>query len=290
MILFTIITWFENALKRQKNFAILLLFDLVVKIIGILVLKSMDILSASYVFVLFFFSTSLISLFFIYKAKLVAFSEISIIEAKNIFFNMLIYIYPILIWSIFVWAQNMVFRWYLGIYASVEDVAIFSIMTSLSILPITAITGVLGTYLLPKLFHDKKNIDVIYRKVIKIVLSIVILFLFILLIIIIFKEEIITILTSLKYVNSAWVFPYLFLSMIIYAIGNVLSYIVYTKKETKDLLISNIIPGAFAIIFGFVFIKKFGLNGAFYTFMATYILSGILNSYMVIAKHKRVIT
>jgi O-antigen/teichoic acid export membrane protein len=75
--------------------------------------------------------------------------------------------------------------------------------------------------------------------------------------------------------------------MIIYSIGNILASIIYTKKETKSLLFANTIPGLFAIIIGFFAIKYYAIEGACFTFISTYVLSGMLNSYTVIKTYKK---
>lgn len=282
-VIFNFLTLFENALMNQKYFALMLTIDLTIKSIGVLFFKFYTYLSAEIVFLVYIISSIFIFFSYIYFSKKLSIILISLVEAKTIFYEMIDYIYPIMIWSTFIWAQSMVYRWYLGAFTDMEDVATFSIISALAILPVTSITGILGTYLLPKLFHAGSiNTENIYKQVFKVVFFMVTFMIIVLFLILIFKEDIVSILTDVKYIDGAWMLPYMFSAMIVYSTGNVLSYIIYTKKKTKDLLLSNTIPGIFTIVVGYFLIKYYGLEGAFFTFIGSYVFTGIFNSYSVI--------
>ena len=289
-VFFTLLTWYENSLKNQEIFAYMLFLDLSIKSFGILLLSNHKLLNIESVTVLFSCSYGLLFFIFISLNRRLELKGISVYESKKLFRLMAPYVYPIMIWNVFVWAQGMVARWYLEVFASTSDVASFSIISAMSILPATAITGVLGTYLLPKLFHQyaiqRENIFIYITKGLRIIIMIM---LFMLAIFLGFKETIVAILTDRKYVDAAWMLPYMFSVMIVYAIGNLLSYVALVEKETKKLIVSNVMPGVFAIVIGFFLIKYYGLMGAFFTFLGTYALSGVLNTYIIISRydHKR---
>ncbi|HFU75769.1 MAG TPA: hypothetical protein ENK66_05920 [Arcobacter sp.] len=285
-ILFNLLTWFENALENQKKFAFMLFFDFLIKAIGIVVLSFFNILTTESILILFIVSYALI--FFITSRKILDFTVIHKSEIKSIFFKILPYSYPIMIWGVFVWAQGMVYRWYLDLFASKEDVASFAIISALAILPVTALTGILGTYLLPKLFHkeEESTNDDIFKQVIKALLLVIGILILMWLVIHIFNVEIVSLLTDVKYTSEAWMLSYMFLAMMVYAIGNILAYMIYVKKETKDLLLANTLPGLFALTVGYYLIQHYTLEGALITFIGTYVLTGILNS-LIVLKNRR---
>lgn len=51
----------------------------------------------------------------------------------------------------------------------------------------------------------------------------------------------------------------------IYSIGQVLIYEIYYYKKPNLLLVSNVLPGIFALVVGFFIIKKYGFAGAVYS-------------------------
>ncbi|CAA6807614.1 MAG: Polysaccharide biosynthesis family protein [uncultured Sulfurovum sp.] len=289
-ILFNLLTWFENALENQKKFAFMLFLDFVLKVGGIGILILFNLLSTESIMILFMLSYALIFLFAskdIFKFKMLEKEEM-----KKIFFKILPYAYPIMIWGVFVWAQGMVYRWYLEFFSSKEDVASFAIISALAILPVTALTGILGTYLLPKLFRRNENeLDdksKIFKQVLKALFYVLGILTAMWLFINIFQKEIVSILTDAKYASESWMLPYMFLAMMVYAIGNILAYMIYVKKETKDLLLANILPGLFALTVGYYLIKTYALNGALITFCCTYVLTGTLNTFIVLKNQRKV--
>ncbi|HIP14809.1 MAG TPA: hypothetical protein EYG74_04900 [Sulfurimonas autotrophica] len=287
-ILFNLLTWFENALENQKKFAFMLFIDLIIKALGIVLLKTFGYLTTESIIMLFIFSYTLI--FLSVSKDILHITMVTTADMKEIFYKILPYSYPIMIWGIFVWAQGMIYRWYLGMFSSMEEVASFSIISALAILPVTALTGILGTYLLPKLFNQDQlnNNNEIFKQVLKALFYVLSILGLMWLFINFFQKEIITILTHEKYSSESWMLPYMFLAMMVYAIGNILSYMIYVEKETKDLLLANILPGLFALTGGYYLIKTYGLDGALITFICTYVLTGLLNSLIVIKNRRKV--
>lgn len=279
--------WFQNALKDQHSISLILGADFTIKIFSLL---------AIYIFysdfhamtVIYTLSLSSLVVFIVSTIKYKRFkvSLVKVSASIRLVKEQYNYIYPVIIWSLFLWAQGMVCRTYLGFFSTSENVATFSIMSSLAILPITSITGIIGTYVLPRLFSNPdENTASTLRHINKVLVFSVSCFGAIFIFVAFFPEFIVGVLTSDIYTADSWMLKYMYIAMFIYAIGNILSYAVYTEKTTKNLLVSNSLPGLLSIVVGYYLIKSHDIDGALITFCCSYALAGILNTKVVFKKY-----
>lgn len=226
-------------------------------------------------------SCSLLILLFNIKEN-IRIKNFTISNIKFVSNYILKYSIPLVIWGGFLWAQNMIVRWYVEYYMTKEDVANFSVMTSLALLPSTALISIIGQYIVPKSylkeneekgFIAKTNLKILFYTSI-ILFSIIIVTYFI-------KDFIIRLFLDEKYINVSWSLPILMIGTSLYTIGQVLIYEIYYYKKPAVLLASNIIPGLFSILTGIFFIKFWGYSGAIITNVLSFALSGIITYFTV---------
>ena len=95
------------------------------------------------------------------------------------------------------------------------------------------------------------------------------------------KDFLIQIFLDKKYLNVSWSLPVLMIGTAIYSIGQVLIYEIYYYKKPNLLLVSNVLPGIFALVVGFFIIKKYGFAGAVYSNVMSNLISGLITFYTV---------
>jgi len=71
--------------------------------------------------------------------------------------DILIFAWPISLWGIFTWAQQVADRWALEVFRSTSDVGFYSVLLQLGFFPMTIFMGVLGTFLAPIIFEKTKD-------------------------------------------------------------------------------------------------------------------------------------
>lgn len=263
---------FEYSFKIGATFLLFQLFNLsVIKILIILIIIDLSIGVAEY---------------FIRRVDY-RISSITYLNLKSTAKDLFNFSWPLIIWSVFAWFQNMSNRWIIDILMDKESVAEFSILSSVSLLPSTAITGVLGAFLLP-IIYEKTNSDpnfawITIKKTIPIQ---VLIYTLLVLATTFFSIEIIVLLSSNKYTNAAWMLPYMMFGTSLYAIAQVSTYEIFALKATKKLIIATILPGISSVVCGYFLIKYYQLHGAMYNFIFTYSFYSILTIITVVKQHK----
>ncbi|MDQ7083783.1 MAG: oligosaccharide flippase family protein [Sulfurovum sp.] len=195
--------------------------------------------------------------------------------------------YPFLIMAIFTWARDMSNRWIIDIYLDKESVAIYSILTSITIIIPMGIQTILGSYIVPIIYQKENTKQGFARRVTNILLlTLPILFLIIGLFIYIFAHEIITLFSSEEYIYHSWAFTSLFLAYSIYTLAMFSVYELLANNESKKLITPSIISGVLSVVSGLILINMYGLNGAIYSYLIGYISYAIL-IFIVVWKFRR---
>lgn len=223
-------------------------------------------------------------------SSIVAIAVILILERMNIQFKsfkmdqylpilkqILHFSYPFIIWGIFLWFQNMIGRWYLEALASKSVVANYSLMASLALVPASAFIAIVSNFFVPIAYAKEiEEHGFIGKMNKKLLVFSVIFWMLVLLIFSIFKNQFILLLLDAKYLDVAWSLPYFVFGAGMYAIGQITIFEIYFYKKAKLLIASNVLPGIFALIASYFLIKKWGFNGAVFSNVATYTLSGVI--------------
>lgn len=287
-ILFGYFVNFEKANQNQDLATYYIVFDSVFKIGLTYFIVKLDAISLLNVALVFSFSSLLVVIIFSTILKRFNMTKISLSFIGDFLRETVGYAKPIFFWSVFLWAQGMVYRVYLAEYSLVENVAQFSILSVLSILPITSLFSVLSSYISPKLYLTKGTCFVDVLKILnKYVSLFFILIIFWILILCFFAEEFVVFISSEEYVHYLNFLPIMALSVLISNIGSLYAISIHVFKKTYLLFIANSLPGVISILGGAIIVKNHGILGAVSLFCFSYTLSGILNIISVIyAKSK----
>lgn len=216
-----------------------------------------------------FFAFSERKLFFLHNLNIETF--------RRVFVEILKYSLPLIFWGLFLWAQNMIGRWYVDYFLNKSDVANYSMMTSLALLPSTAIVAIVGQFIVPIAYaneNDNPGYIALMNK--KIQLVSVFLWAFIIFLTFLLKDFMIKLLLDAKYTDVSWSLPYLMFGTAIYSIGQISIYEIYYYKNPKFLILSNILPGILSIFAGYFLIQKFGFKGAIVTNVISFVISGVI--------------
>jgi O-antigen/teichoic acid export membrane protein len=101
------------------------------------------------------------------------------------------------------------------------------------------------------------------------------------LIVYLFKDFIVVLLTDDKYLSVSWILPWMFLAYSLYVLSMISTYELFAHNQTKKLILSSILPGIIAFLGGYFLIKDYGIEGALYNYMLTYISYALFTFYAV---------
>jgi O-antigen/teichoic acid export membrane protein len=277
----------NNANRRRLNLTVSSFLEFIVKVVFLYILwKANGIIDIESVLLILILS-NMISILILFKGnKVLNISRINARSSKNFILRMWIFSAPLVVWSIFGWLRDMSNRWYLDYFLDKESVALFAMIGSIAMIAPVALHGLIDAYLIPILYQkDKENKQ--YAGVIlsRLLPSILLFFLLSFTIVFFYKNEIILIIADYKYLKLSWMLPWMFLTFSVYSLSMIATYELFTHKQTKRLLISSIVPGAVSIVCGYYFIKKYGLDGAFYNYIVTYLSYSIL-TFMAVYRYR----
>ena len=155
------------------------------------------------------------------------------------------------------------------------DFALYSI-GNLSVPFITTVYISIGNVVMPELAKYSKNNDL--KKTISLWSSMIIknsiLTIPLILFFLIQADEIFIILFTESYVESANVFRIIVLTLLIQMLGY--GYVLRAFGKTKKILIAKVYRTLLSLIFGYIFIKNFGVIGAALTFLFSFFINAII--------------
>lgn len=279
----TLIICIWNVERKRKIMLLVRLADMLIQvsIIGYFIYRHS--LTVDIVLIASITGNTISLLVFIFSySKLITYQNDIFIIFSSVFSDILKYSLPLIIWGVFIWAQNMMGRWYLDIFLAKSDVANFSVMTSLALIPGATIVALIGQFFAPIAYSTENDNPGYISLMNKMIFIFSILFWLLVIIITCFlKDFLIQIFLDKKYLNVSWSLPVLMIGTAIYSIGQVLIYEIYYYKKPNLLLVSNVLPGIFALVVGFFIIKKYGFAGAVYSNVMSNLISGLITFYTV---------
>ncbi|MEZ7913417.1 oligosaccharide flippase family protein [Macellibacteroides fermentans] len=273
-----------NVERKRKIMLFARLVDMLIQIGIIILFISRFKLTVNIALVASIFGNTFTILVFIFSyRKLFTYENLNFKIFGAVFSDILRYSLPLILWGVFLWAQNMVGRWYLEFFLNKTNVANYSIMTSLALIPGTAIIALVGQFVVPIVYTNESDnpgyISIINKKIF---LISVVFWILVIIITYFFKDILIQVFLDKKYVDISWSLPILMIGTAIYSIGQVTIYEIYYYKKPNLLIAANILPGLFSVIFGYFIIKSHGYAGAIFTNVASYIISGLLTIFIVL--------
>lgn len=273
----------NNINRERKNIAVSVIveFGLKLSIIYLSHLSNrIDIASTLYIFI---FSNLFASFLLIHKSyDKFDIYNIKFKESKIFFIRIWNFSLPLIIWAIFGWLRDMSSRWYLDYFLDKEHVAYFAMISSVAMIIPVALQGIIGSFFVPIIYQKENEIRGYTKKFLSYLLPVVTIIFFIgFLIIFIFKNEIILTIADKKYLQLAWMLPWMFLTYSLYVLSMIATYELFAHKKTKKLIWSSILPGVVSFISGYFFIQYYGSDGALYHYIFTYLSYSILTFYVV---------
>lgn len=202
---------------------------------------------------------------------------------KIIFLKVLNFSSPLIFFALLGWLRDMSGRWYINHFMSLEEVGIFSMLTAISMIIPAGLQGIIGAYIIP-IIYEKNHHDKHYTKnlLLKIIPAYMAIIFFFFIVLYFFHSEIVHIVSDAKYARYSWMLPWLFLTYGIYSSSILSTYEIYAHKEIKKLFFSFFLSGIFALIMGYILIFHFGINGALYNFIGTYLIFSIATYFAAI--------
>jgi O-antigen/teichoic acid export membrane protein len=183
--------------------------------------------------------------------------------------------WPMSVWALFGWLQNMSNRWLLSHFGGLPMVAEYGVLVAIGTYPVAAIFGVAATYLVPILYERESrardtSIDIARRAVrVLLVASVVLVaaagF---------GHRELMLVLAGRGYTANSRLLPLITVGACASGLGSVLAYTVLARRRVASLLFANSLPGVFSVVVGYVAVKAFSLNGAVGTLLLSNLLAG----------------
>jgi O-antigen/teichoic acid export membrane protein len=279
----------NNSIRERKNIAISAFVEAFIKVFFVYITYIYS--DVSIIGVLLVLITANIMSVIIMYGKHRNKISISTISVKHFYVHVQriwIFSYPLLIWAIFGWLRDMSNRWYLDHFLNKESVALFTMMGSLALIAPVALQGVIGGFCMPIIYQKENDKIGFAQKFLTILLPILAVLFFIGFVIVYFaKDFIVTLFADDKYLLISWMLPWMFVTYSLYVIAMISTYEIFAHNQTKKLIFSSVLPGVIAFIGGYFLIKNYGINGALYNYILTYVSYALLTAYSVAKYWKR---
>jgi O-antigen/teichoic acid export membrane protein len=168
-------------------------------------------------------------------------------------------------------------RWYLEWFVDTESVAIFTVLASIALILPTAIQSLVNAYYIP-IIYQKENKQPGYtaKFMNRFAIYFVVFSSFLAFFLSIFSSEVVVLFSSAVYVDYAPALTWMVFAYSLYILSSIMAIEVFAAKKTFYLLLPNIVPGIISMLLGYYMIKKYGLDGAFYSYLITYSAYAVL--------------
>lgn len=185
--------------------------------------------------------------------------------------------WPMVVWGAFGWLQNMSNRWLLSRFVDLPTVAEYGILVSIGTFPVTAMFGVVVTYLQPILYEKESGSRGASRAIVKrIALGLVPVCAILVLITAVWHRELTVLLSDAQYAGRSDVLPFIVGAACTSALATTLSYAIFAQRRVSSLLLANTIPGLFSVMFGYFAVGTYQFWGAIATLVLGHLLAALL--------------
>lgn len=198
-------------------------------------------------------------------------------DVTNTLFDSIRFSWPMIIWGLFGWLQNMSNRWLLNRFADLSSVAEYGVLVSIASFPVSALLGVVVTYVVPILYEqESSHMGAARKTVVRVALTLVPLCSLMVLVAVVWHREITVLLSGPGYAAHAGMLPVIMAAACFSAICSVLTYAVYAQRRVSSLLMANTVPGVFSLAFGFLAVRGYQFDGAVLTLVLGQVVAGVL--------------
>lgn len=185
--------------------------------------------------------------------------------------------WPMIIWGLFGWLQNMANRWLLGRFTDLDVVAEYGVLVSISSFPVTAMLGVVVTYVVPILYERESAVAGTSRPLVRrVALYLVPIGALMVVLVAIWHRELVVLLSREGFAGHSHFLPIVMAANCISAICSILTYAEFAQRRVSSLLIPNTLPGAFSLAFGILAVSRHQFEGAIWTLVLSQLLTGTL--------------
>lgn len=185
--------------------------------------------------------------------------------------------WPMIIWGVFGWLQNMSNRWLLNRFVDLPTVAEYGVLVSIASFPVAALLGVVVTYILPILYEQESSCKGSSRKiVIKAALTLVPVCGLMVFVTAVWHREITILLSGPEYTAHSGMLPIIMAAVCFSSVSSVLTYAVFAQRRVASLLMANTFPGAFSLCFGYLAVGARQFDGAILTLILSHAIAGAL--------------
>jgi O-antigen/teichoic acid export membrane protein len=273
-----------NLLRKRKENAIIQTLEKILQVILLLVLLNQKrLLLVEVISILLFTSIVFVILKMLLFRKFLPDEKISSSEnltnRKNEMRRTTVaYIIPFLIWGISGWLQSNGERWIISGLLSVSDVGVYAIMMSLVNALVAIPNNMIAEFATPIIFQqysdltDKIKIKAGFRYISLITLVVFILSIFSAAVTFYIGKTFIELISSKSYSGYWQLLPFLCLGTGLYLTGQAQAYLGMALNLPQKYLLPKIMIGVLSIVFNFIFINAFGINGIAYTILITGLL------------------
>lgn len=204
-------------------------------------------------------------------------TRFSLVNARNTLLDSIRFSWPMIIWGLFGWLQNMSNRWLLNSFADLPTVAEYGVLVSIASFPVAALLGVVVTYIVPILYEQESSGIASSRQMVgKVAMTLVPVCALMVLVAAVWHREITLLLSSPEYVAHSNMLPVIMAAACLNAICSVLTYAIYAQRRVLSLMMANTVPGAFSLVFGYFAVGNYQFDGAILTFVLGQLLAGAL--------------
>lgn len=198
-------------------------------------------------------------------------------NVRNTLVDSIRFSWPMIIWGLFGWLQNMSNRWLLNRFADLPTVAEYGVLVSIASFPVAALLGVVVTYVVPILYEQESSGKASSLQIVKkVALILAPVCALMVLVAAVWHREITLLLSGPEYVAHSSMFPVIMAAACFNAIWSVLTYALYAQRRVLSLLMANTVPGAFSLVFGYFAVRSFQFDGAVLTLVLSQLLAGVL--------------
>jgi O-antigen/teichoic acid export membrane protein len=199
--------------------------------------------------------------------------------------------WPMIIWGMFGWLQNMSNRWLLSHFADLSVVAEYGVLVAIGTFPVTALLGLVVTYVVPILYERESSEVGSSRAIVRrVALALIPVGALLVFMVTIWHRELTTLLSGKSYVVHSHVLPLIMAAASTSAICSVLTYAVFAQRRVASLLLANTVPGLFSLAFGYFAVSRYQFNGAILTLVVSHLLAATLFMVaFVLAKNRPVL-
>jgi O-antigen/teichoic acid export membrane protein len=198
-------------------------------------------------------------------------------NVRNTLVDSIRFCWPMIVWGLFGWLQNMSNRWLLSRFSDLPTVAEYGVMISIASFPVAALFGVVVTYIVPILYEQEGTGKASSRQIVgRVACTLVPVCALMVLVGALWHREITVMLSSSEYTTHSGMLPIIMAAVCFSSVCSVLTYAVFAQRRVVSLLMANTIPGGFGLCFGYFAVRDYQFNGAILALILSHVLAGIL--------------